>query len=325
MSSSGKSPTRWFQNHRRISHITATSKRNRRSTYFRLRSEPNHSHVTAESQPHYSHITITAESQPHHTRNRAFEKSPVHLFSSSVKSPICLCPSLRNTRRKLFLKQFRKKYTLELRLRSQRVWSRPEQVSSVLAAILLQAIDDFTSQSDTSRTSRSLPPATKVNCVLAARRSIDLTHLRSACAQALRNRPVRLCQAVRNRRSAYFRVAAESQSNHSHITPESQLSHLPNHSHITGSQPSHGHMTADHSHKTADLQPISVSGTLPINLFQGLRNRRSTFQALRLCRTEPQATSTAESQPHHNHITITAASEANHSHITPKTEPLRSR
>ena len=146
-----------------------------------------------------------------------------------MKSPICLCPSLRNTRRKLFLKQFLKKYTLELRLRSQRVWSRPEQVSSVLAAILLQAIDDFTSQSDTSQTSRSLPPATKVNCVLAARRSIDLTHLRSACAQALRNRPVRLCQAVRNRRSAYFRIAAESQSNHSHITPGSH----PNHSRIT--------------------------------------------------------------------------------------------
>ena len=232
----------------RITAESATSQPHHKEIADPLISGSDQSRTTATSQPNHSHIIATSQSQPNHSHITP-ETEPLRSRRSTCFK-LCEIADLlvsisEKSRRKLFLKQFRKKYTLELRLRSQRVWSRPEQVSSVLATILLQAIDDFTSQSDTSQTSRSLPPATKVNCVLAARRSIDLTHLRSACAQALRNRPVRLCQAVRNRRSAYFRVAAESQSNHSHITPESQLSHLPNHSHITGSQPSHGHMTAE--------------------------------------------------------------------------------
>ena len=106
---------------------------------------------------------------------------------------------------------------------------------------LLQAIDDFTSQSGTSQMSRSLPPATNGNGELSfsARQAIDLEisdplspKLLETAEQLVsisETSPVRLRQARRNRRSAYFRIAAESQSNHSHITPGSH----PNHSRIT--------------------------------------------------------------------------------------------
>ena len=108
---------------------------------------------------------------------------------------------------------------------------------------LLQAIDDFTSQSGTSQMSRSLPPATNGNGELSctARQAIDLEisdllspKLLETAEQLVfvlisETSPVHLCQAVGNRRSAYFRIAAESQSNHSHITPGSH----PNHSRIT--------------------------------------------------------------------------------------------
>ena len=91
--------------------------------------------------------------------------------SNSEKSPICLRPSLRYKRQKLFLKQLLQKHSLKLRCPG--VWDRLEKVSSALAAIL--AIDDFTSQSGTSQASRSLGAylSQHVNCVSAARRAID--------------------------------------------------------------------------------------------------------------------------------------------------------
>ena len=95
------------------------------------------------------------------------EKSPIHLFQAlrnrewkkSEKSPICLRPTLRYKREKLFLKQFLQKQKHSLKRRCPGVWDRLEKVSSVSAAIL--AIDDLASQSCTSQASRSLPPATK--------------------------------------------------------------------------------------------------------------------------------------------------------------------
>ena len=97
---------------------------------------------------------------------------------------------------------------------------------------LLQAIDDFTSQSGTSQMSRSLPPATNGNGELSctARHAIDL-EISDLLSPKLLETAERACVilARRNRRSAYFRIAAESQSNHSHITPGSH----PNHSRIT--------------------------------------------------------------------------------------------
>ena len=124
-----------------------------------------------------------------------------------------------------------------------------------------------------------------MNCVLATRRAIDLTNLRSACAQALRNRPSPLVSGCEKSPIRIFqnrsRITVESQPHHTRITPESQLNHLPNHSHITGSQPSHGHRQPNHSHKTAELQPnlslwdiadqlVSRSEKSPIYLLQAL-------------------------------------------------------
>ena len=57
VSSSEKSPTCLFQNHSRISHITAVS-------------QPDHtdqSRTTATSQPNHSHIIATSQSQPNHS------------------------------------------------------------------------------------------------------------------------------------------------------------------------------------------------------------------------------------------------------------------
>ena len=202
-----------------------SSSGNRRPACFRITAEsatsqPHHkeiagpliisrsdqSRTTATSQPNHIHIIATAASQPNHSHITP-ETEPLRSRRStcfkSEKSPICLRPSLRNTRRKLFLKQFLKKYTLELRLRSQRVWSRPEQASSVLAAILLQAIDDFTSQSDTSQTSRSLPPATKGELSCTTRQAIDL---KISDLLSPKKPPSSLCQSLRHRQSACVRL-----------------------------------------------------------------------------------------------------------------------
>ena len=83
----------------------------------------------------------------------------MHLIQSLEKSPICLRPTLRYKREKLFLKQFLQKQKHSLKRRCPGVWDRLEKVSSVSAAIL--AIDDLASQSCTSQASRSLSPATK--------------------------------------------------------------------------------------------------------------------------------------------------------------------
>ena len=128
-----------------------SSSGNRRPACFRITAEsatsqPHHkeiagpliisrsdqSRTTATSQPNHNHIIATAASQPNHSHITP-ETEPLRsrrsTDSNSEKSPICLCPSLRNTRRKLILKQLRKKYTLELRC--QGAWNRPKKVSSV--------------------------------------------------------------------------------------------------------------------------------------------------------------------------------------------------
>ena len=111
--------------------------------------------------------------------------------------------------------------------------------------LLLQAIDDFTSQPGTSQMSRTLPPATKGELSCTARQAIDLE---ISDLLSPKKPPSSLCQSLRHRQSACVRLGgiadplfSESQPN----TPESQPNHLPNHSHITGSKPSHGHMTAE--------------------------------------------------------------------------------
>ena len=105
---------------------------------------------------------------------------------------------------------------------------------------LLQAIDDFTSQSGTSQMSRSLPPATNGNGELSctARQAIDLE---ISDLLSPKKPPSSLCQSLRHRQSACVRLGgiadpliSESQPNHSritdsHITPGSH----PNHSRIT--------------------------------------------------------------------------------------------
>ena len=155
---------------------------------------------------------------------------------------------------------------------------------------LLQAIDDFTSQSGTSQMSRSLPPATNGNGELSctARQAIDLE---ISDLLSPKKPPSSLCQSLRHRQSACVRLGgiadpliSESQPNHSRITATSH----PDHTRITAespseSQPHHRVTTESRPHDsriTATRQltysRISVSGTLPINLLQGLRNRRST-------------------------------------------------
>ena len=67
VSSSEKSPTCLFQNHSRISHITAVS-------------QPDHtdqSRTTATSQPNHSHIIATLQSQPNHSHITPINRSPL--------------------------------------------------------------------------------------------------------------------------------------------------------------------------------------------------------------------------------------------------------
>ena len=137
--------------------------------------------------------------------------------------------------------------------------------------------------------SRSLEPASKGElCIIAI--AIDLKS--PICFRPSSEKPPSsFCQSLRHRESTCVRLwgiadphISESQPNHSRIIA---ISH-PDHTRITAESSSESQL---HHRITTESRPhdsritatrqlthsrISVSGILPINLFQGLRNRRST-------------------------------------------------
>ena len=110
VSSSEKSPTCLFQNHSRISHITAVSQPDHslKEIADPLISSSDQSRTTATSQPNHSHIIATLQSQPNHSHT-THETEPLRsrrstwfmsfmlweladpLVSSSKKSRLVTC------------------------------------------------------------------------------------------------------------------------------------------------------------------------------------------------------------------------------------------